>query len=150
MKRIAVLFAVALTLAAATAHAGLGYDPGIAGFQPRVPISALGRASSWFDPSRLHLASTFTVGSGFGAGTGTNALQVTSLSYQFRAPLTMQVRLGNAFGPDAARRGSSFFLEGLDVAYQPSANTLFRVQFQNVRSPLQVNRWGAYPGDWGW
>lgn len=150
MMRRAVLLACLLSMAAATAHAGLAFDPGIAGFQPRVPISGLARAGSWFDASRLRMSSTLTVGSGWGDGAQTSALQVTSFSYQFKAPVTMQVRLGNAFGPGAAQNGSSFFLEGLDVAYQPSASTLLRVQFQNVRSPLQYQRYGAYPGLWGY
>lgn len=151
MMRRAVIAIAFLALAAVPARAGLAYDPGLAGFQPRVPISQLGRLGSWFDPSRFRMSSSLTVGSGFGAGTQTSALNVTSFSYQFKAPITMQVRLGNAFGPGAAKNGSSFFLEGLEMSYQPNANTLFHVQFQNVRSPLQLHRygsgWGA-PGSW--
>ena len=91
---------------------------------------------SWFDPSRLHLSSTVSVGSGFG-GTS-SALSVTSLSYAFKAPLTMSVSLGNTFGMNGVHNGgSAFFLEGFDVAWRPSQNTLFRVEMHNVRSPLQ-------------
>lgn len=124
---------------AAPARAGLLSDPGSAGFAPRVPLSAFARPASWFDPSRLQLSSTVSVGSGFG---GTDALQVTRLSYQFGAPLSMSVSVGNTFGLNGARGGSSFFLEGLDVAWRPSANTLFRVEMRDIRSPLQYSQWG--------
>ena len=146
MKLRVALLAVILISSASTARAGLGYDPALAGFQPRVPISQLGAVTSWFDPSRLHLASTFTVGSGFSGQT--SALQTTSLSYQFHAPLAMNVRVGNAFGPDAARSGSSFFLQGLDVAWRPSVNTVFQIQFEDRRSPLQYGYpyGGSYRG----
>jgi hypothetical protein len=112
-----------------------------------VPLSAFAAPMSWFDPSRLHLTSTISVGSGFGGGS-TNALSVTSLSYQFKAPLSMSVSLGNTFGPGGiGSGGSSFFLEGFDVAWRPTQNSLFRVEMQNVRSPLQYGSWGrGYPG----
>src|SRR5262245_26344117 len=93
-----VLVALSSSLVVPAARAfGFG-DPAAAGFAPRVPISAFARTASWFDPSRLHLTSTFSVGSGFGGGT--NALSVTRLSYQFGAPVSMSVSLGNTFGFD--------------------------------------------------
>lgn len=141
--KLALLFA-ALTAIATAAHAGLLSDPENAGFAPRVPLSAFARPASWFDPSRLRLMSTVSVGSGFGGQT--SALQVTRLSYQFGAPLTMSVSVGNTFGTFGSSN-SSFFLEGLDVAWRPSKNTLFRVEMRDVRSPLQYgysNSWGHY------
>jgi len=138
-----------LSLSAASAHAQSGFEPVASGFQPRVPISLLGSLGSLggrFDPARFHLSSTFTVGSGFGSGT--NALQVTSFSYQFRAPVAMSVRVGNAFGPGSSS-GSSMFLEGVDLAVRPSANSVLRVQFQNVRSPLQYG-YGPDRPYWGY
>ncbi len=135
MPRLGIVVA-ALALASATASAGTLFDPAAAGFQPRVPISALARPAAWFDPARLHMSSSFSVGSGLGGGT-TSALQVTSFSYQYRAPVTMSVSVGNAFGPGSASRNSSFFLESLDLSYHPSANAIFKVQFRDMRSPLQ-------------
>ena len=140
---IAVLSVVALASAAPAARAGFLSDPGAAGFTPQVPLSAFARPATWFDPSRLHLQSTVSVGSGFG-GSGTSALQVTKLSYQFRAPLAVSVSLGNTFGMDQARNGGSpFFLEGVDVTWRPSANAIFRVEMRDIRSPLQ---YGYGPG----
>jgi hypothetical protein len=139
MIRRFALAVLAFTLTAGAAHAGSYSDPLAAGFQPRVPISALGIPAGWFDASRLHMSSSLSVGSGWGGGS--SALQVTSFSYQFKAPVAMNVSVGNAFGAGASSR-SSFFLEGLDLTYRPSANAVFRVQFRDVRSPLQY----GYPG----
>ena len=134
------LSALALLTVVPRAQAGLLSDP-YPSFAPRVPLSAFASPVSWFDPSRLHLSSTVSVGSGFGGSTST--LQVTSLSYQFRAPLSMNVSIGNTFGLNRARSGASpFFLEGLDLAWRPSKNAVFRVEMHDVRSPLQYGPWG--------
>jgi hypothetical protein len=134
---------VALLLAAAPARAGFGVpsgngfgDTGGFGYKPLVPISGFARAASWFDPSRLHLSSTVSVGSTYGV---TSALQVTRLSYQFGRPLSMSVSVGNSFGPNAANGTNPFFLEGFDLTWRPSANALFRVEMHDVRSPLQLD-----------
>ena len=107
------------------------------GFTPRVPVSALARPAAWFDPSRLHISSSLSFGSGFGRGS--EALQVTSLSYRFQAPLWMNVSLGNAFGPSAPRSGGSFFLEGLDAGYRPFSNLEIQIHYRDLRSPLQLS-----------
>ena len=141
---IALLSVVALASLAPAARAGFMSDPGAAGFTPQVPLSAFARPANWFDPSRLHLQSTVSVGSGFGGG-GTSALQVTRLAYQFRAPLAVSVSLGNTFGLDQARNGGSpFFLEGFDVTWRPSTNAIFRVEMRDIRSPLQYGYGSGY------
>ncbi len=147
MTRRLTVIAIAVcaaVLAAPRAHAGFMNDPASAGFSPRVPLSAFARPASWFDPQRLKLASTVSFGTGFGGGT--DGLGITSLTYQFRAPITMSVNVGTAFGPNAARSQNPFFLEGLNVTWQPSRNTLFRVEMHDVRSPLQ---YGYGSGPWG-
>ena len=152
IRRLALAVA-ALSLMAAAASAGTLTDPLAAGFQPRSAADALGSMgslSNWFDPSRLHFSNTISVGSGWGSS-GTNALNVMSMSYQFRAPLTMNVSVGNSFGPGSASRPSSFFLEGLDLTYHPSANSIFQIQYRDVRSPLQYGYSGlAGPGRGYW
>ncbi len=132
---VPVLTTLVLLLGASHARAGLLSDPNAAGFAPRVPLSAFASPAAWFDPSRLHLMSTMSFGSGFGGQT--SALSVTSLAYQFRAPVTLSVNIGNSFGLDSARKGSSFFLEGLDLTWRPNRNSIFRVEMRDVRSPLQ-------------
>lgn len=136
----AVLLGLALP---AVASAGL-LDSG-AGWSPRVPVSALARPATWFDPSRLQISSLVSVGSG-GFG-GTSALQVTSLSYRFDAPVSMSVSLGNAWGGTGDGR-SAFFLEGFNLQYRPNPSMQFQVQFRDLRSPLQLQ--SGPSGFWGW
>lgn len=144
---VLVIAMFGVLLAAPRAQAGFMNDPASAGFAPRVPMSAFARPASWFDPQRLKLASTVSFGTGFGGGT--DGLQVTSLSYQFRAPITMSVNVGTAFGPNAAKSQNPFFLEGLNVTWQPSRNTMFRVEMRDVRSPLQYGYGNYGYGPWG-
>ncbi len=141
-KHAAVALVTALVaLAAWCGHSsagGLG-DGGTAplGFTPRVPVSALGIPTAWFDPSKFHVSTSVSVGSGFGSGV--NALQVTSLSYQVARPLWMNVSVGNAWGPGSARNASSsFFLEGLDVGYRPFPSLQVQIHYRDLRSPLQA------------
>lgn len=141
MMRRAALAVVLLACIAATANSGTLFDPEAAGFTPRVPVSALARPAAWFDPARLHMSSTIAVGSGWGT---TSALQSTSFMYQFRAPVTMAVTLGNELGTGGAGRGASFFLQGLDLSWKPSGNSMVRFQFQDLRSPLQYGRGYGY------
>jgi len=140
------MFALAALAVSISGLAVAGTDFGSPGFSPQVPISAFARPASWLDPQRLHLTSTVSVGSGFGGGT--QALQVTSLSYQFSAPLSLGVSVGNAWGSNAPGRAGSPFLEGLDVAYRPFSSMLVRLQYRDIRSPLQYSNESPY-GLWG-
>ena len=119
--------------------------PSLFGFTPKVPVSALARPASWLDPSRLHLSTSISMGSGFSGGA--EGLQVTSLSYQFRAPVWMSVNVGNAWGA-SARGKSSMFLEGLDLGVRPFANMQIQVHYRDFRSPLQYNQYSR-PFGWG-
>ena len=135
-RTIAVLgFAVAVVTAASASAGTLGGNSGIGSYTPRVPVSALARPMVGFDPSRLHFSTTVSVGTGFGGRS--EGLQISRLSYNFGAPLSMSVSLGNAFGSSTARGGNAFFLEGLEVAWRPTASTVFQVRYQDLRSPLQ-------------
>lgn len=143
------LLAAALSCAAAPAVSAQSLDaPGLAGFRPDVPVSAFARPAAWFDPSRLQMSTTVSVGSGFGGQT--DALQVTTFDYRFAAPLRMQLSIGNTWGTGTGD-GTNFFLEGLALDYRPSASTSIRIQYRNVRSPLQYGHYGyGYgPGLWG-
>ena len=132
----AVFAAVAVLGAGAASADPFGSAPAASGgWSPRVPISALARPMAGLDLTRFHMSTTVSVGSGFSGGAA--GLQTTSFSYQFRTPLAMSVSIGNAFGPTTTRGGNSFFLQGLDLAYRPTANTAFSVHYQNLRSPLQ-------------
>lgn len=142
MRRFASAVLLSAVLASASpVHAQTAFPGGV--FQPAVPISALATPASWLDPSRLHITSSVSVGSG---SFGTSALQVTSLSYAFRAPVSMSVSVGNAWGPSSAG-GSKPFLEGLNLLWQPSRTMMFQVRYQDFRSPLQYGP--NYLGYWG-
>jgi hypothetical protein len=144
--RLAVPAALlALWVSAAPADGLSTAAPSLFGFTPRVPVSSLAQAASWFDPSRFHLSTSVTMGSGFGGGA--EGLQVTSLSYQFHAPVWMSVNVGNAWG--ASTSGSSgMFLEGLDLGMRPSSNFQLQVHYRNFRSPLQYDSL-VRPYGWG-
>lgn len=141
-------FFLALILLVLLAPRAAGADSPFGGpsYTPQVPVSAFARPASWLDPERLHLSTSVSVGSGFG---GTHALQVTRLSYQFKAPLSLGVSVGNAWGPSAASRGGSPFLEGLDVAYHPFSSMMVRLQYRDFRSPLQFSPEYSPYGVWG-
>ena len=116
---------------------------GSSAFSPQVPVSAFARPAGWLDLSRLHVTTTFTMGSGFAGGS--SALQVTSLAYQFAAPLSVQFSVGNTFGGGSP--GSSMFLEGFSVAYHPRPSFQINVDYRDMRSPLQYqnsNPFGYY------
>lgn len=143
----ALMVALFAVLVATPARAGaLG---GGSLFTPRVPVSAFGLARNWIDPARLHITTTMAMGSSWGSG-GTSALQTTTLSYSFKAPLAMSVSLGNAWGNGVARNSSSFYLQGFQLAYQPTRALSLHVEYQDLRSPLQYGydrfdsprRWG--------
>ena len=144
--RVILLAIAASLLVTGVVHADpLGANPAVSGdgWTPRVPISALAQPLVGVDMSRLHVSNSFSFGSGFGGKA--QGLQVTSLSYQFSGPLSMSVSVGNAF--TGLRSSSGFFLEGLNLSYRASANTLFAIHFQNLRSPLQYGANG-YNGLW--
>jgi hypothetical protein len=119
-------------------------------YTPRVPVSAFGLARG-FDPSRLHISSMVSVGTSPWGARGTSALQVTTLSYEFKAPVAMSVSLGNAWGANTPRSGQAPYLQGFSLAYQPNPSMQFQIQYQDLRSPLQYQSRGfGYPGRWGY
>jgi hypothetical protein len=131
------LAALAVLSFAVPAHAQFtGFERGGFGVAP-IGGTSLGRGMSWFDPSRLSVSTSVTVGSGYG---GTQSLQVMSFNYRFGAPLAMQVSVGNTFGQAG---GTSPFLESFSLRYQPWGSTVFNFEFHDVRSPLQLTR-GAH------
>jgi len=142
MKSRVLVSVVAAALAVGTlAHADPSGSPLLLGnygsdsYSPAVPVSAFARPASWFDPSRLHMSVEASFGTGFNGQS--SGLQTTSFSYQFARPLAMQVSVGNAFGAGAASNGQ-FFLQGLNLSYQPFRSMSITVNYQNIRSPLQV------------
>ena len=137
---------VLLVVCAPAAHASdtFGTGAGLGGYAPRVPISALARPAAWFDPSRFHLATSVSMGTGFSGGA--EGLQTTSFNYQFKAPVWMSVSVGNAWGP-SARGNSSMFLQGMDLGLRPFTNFQIQLHYRNFRSPLQYD---SFVRPFGW
>ena len=151
--RFLVVSAV-LALSSGFAHAGVT-DPASANatgtaleasaYKPQVPVSLLGSPLSGFDYSKVHFSTSVSFGTGFGGGS--QGLQVSRLSYAFKRG-TLGVSVGSTLGGARMRNGSNpFFLEGLDFSYSPSPNMLFRVQYQNLVSPLQYRNQGLFGVD---
>ncbi len=149
-RRIATVLAAMLALASAGT---LIADPLAAGdnsfsqqagssFSPLVPVSAFARPAGWFDSSRLRVSTTVSVGTGWGGRT--DALQVTSLSYQLASPLAVRLSVGNAFGSSAVGSGRGMFLEGFAVAYRPHPSFQINVDYRDVRSPLQYSNTSGF------
>lgn len=127
--------ALVLALSAAPASAQYtGFERSGFGMAPAAPLGALSGAFGAFDRSRLSISTSVSVGGGFA---GTEGLQVTRLGYQFARPLAMSVGIGNRIGGPGR---NSPFLESFSLRYQPSGSTVFRLEFQDVRSPLQLTR----------
>ena len=140
----AVAFAAGLVVAASPAPAA-SLNDNTFGYRPSVPVSAFARPMGLLNPSRLSISTSMSYGTwGHGQSGG---LSVTSLRYQFGAPLSVQVNLGTAMGPGTSSN-NAFFLEGLDLNWRPSAGTWFSIHYQDLRSPLQRQHyWGPY---WGY
>jgi hypothetical protein len=106
-------------------------------FAPLVPVSAFARPAGWFDSSRLRVSTTVSVGTGWGGRT--DALQVSSLTYQLATPLAVRLSVGNTFGTGGLGSTRGMFLEGFAVAYRPHPSFQINVDYRDVRSPLQYS-----------
>lgn len=112
-------------------------------FSPLVPVSAFARPAGWLDMSRMRVSTSVSVGTGFGGRT--EALQVSTLSYQLAAPLAVRLSIGNTFGTGSFRSGNGMFLEGFAVAYRPHPSFQINVDYRDVRSLLQLSQSSQYP-----
>lgn len=150
-RMITAVLAATLALAVPGAVAADPMSNGAAGFTqpaetaftPLVPVSAFARPSGWLDSSRMRVSTTVSVGTGWGGRT--DALQVTSLSYQLASPLAVRLSVGNAFGTGGAlASGRGMFLEGFAVAYRPHPSFQINVDYRDIRSPLQYTNYPGY------
>ena len=98
--------------------------------------------SGLFDPSRFSISNTMRFGAssgGYGYNGGTAGLFTSSLGYKLKPNMALSVDVGAHMNPSYASEGMSkgIFLQGAAFSWKPSANSLFRVEYQDVRSPLQ-------------
>ncbi len=130
---VVLSFSIALAIAAPSGAQSMDQRAGISS---PVPVSPLALPALAFDPSRLHVSMMVAMGTGFG-GIGTSGLQVTSLSYQFRAPVWMQVSVGNQLGSGLGTSAKPF-LEGVSFGWRPTGSMQVQFQYQDFRTPLQL------------
>jgi hypothetical protein len=102
--------------------------------------------SSLFDPTRFSISNSlvFGVSSGSSAyGNGTAGLFTSSLGYKLSPNMALNVDIGAhinpAYGGNDPTKG--VFLEAAAFNWRPGAHSAIRVEYRDVRSPLQ-NPWG--------
>ncbi len=157
----ATLFLLLLVAAPVHAQGGTGF-----------PSSALTSSESYstprssnllprsiFDPSRLSISNSMVFGyssGGYGFSSGSAGLFTSSLGYRIAGNAALHVDVGAhmnpAFGGGDTQKG--IFLQSAAFDWKPTRNSLLRVEYRDMRSPLQAgygygNGYGAGPGGWG-
>ena len=100
-----------------------------------------------FDPSRFTLHTSLSMGytSGGGPYGGSAGLFTSSLGYRVSGNSMLRVDVGAhmnpAFGGGGTEKG--IFLQGAMFDWKPTHNSLVRVEYRDLRSPLQYG-YGGY------
>lgn len=121
-------------------------NPSYGGISSSAPRSGGLLPTSLFDPKKFSISNSLVFGYSGGSGGygGSAGLFTSSLGYKLNPNMALHVNVGAhmnpAFGSDQVQKG--IFLEGATFDWRPTANSLLRVEYQDVRSPLQNN--------WGW
>lgn len=120
-------------------------SPALTGMSAPRPQGLL--PSSLFDPSRFSISNTLSFGYAGGSsayGGGTAGLFTSSLGYRMSPNMNLRVNVGANINPAYGGAGLSrgIFLEGASFDWHPTHNSLFRVEYRDMRSPLQ-NGWGS-------
>ena len=99
--------------------------------------------TSLFDPRKFSISNSLVFGyssGGSGYGNGSAGLFTSSLGYQLKSNMALHVNVGAhmnpAFGGDD--KTSGIFLEGATFDWRPTTNSLLRVEYRDIRSPLQT------------
>jgi hypothetical protein len=116
---------------------------------------------SIFDPSRLSISNSMVFGystGGYGYGGGTAGLFTSSLGYRISNRAALRVDVGAhvnpAFGGNSTDKG--IFLQSAAFDWRPTRNSLVRLEYRDMRSPLQSGYgsngygYGANPAYGGW
>ncbi len=98
---------------------------------------------SIFDPSRLTISNSMVFGyssGGSGFSPGSAGLFTSSLGYRMANNAALHVDVGAhmnpAFGGGGTEKG--IFLQGAAFDWRPTRNSLLRVEYRDMRSPLQA------------
>jgi hypothetical protein len=122
-------------------------NPSYSGISSPAPHSGGILPIGLFDPRKFSISNTLSFGYAGGSGYGGSAgLFVSSLGYQLKSNMALHVNVGAhmnpAFGSNDLAKG--IFLEGATFDWKPSTNSLLRVEYRDIRSPLQS--WGYGSG----
>jgi hypothetical protein len=99
-----------------------------------------------FDPSRFSISNSLVFGYSSGSsayGNGSAGLFTSSLGYRMSPNMALHVDVGAHMNPayGSGNMAKGVFLEGASFDWKPSRNSLLRVEYRDMRSPLQ-NPWG--------
>ncbi len=129
-------------------------NPGFSGITTSAPRGGGLLPASLFDPSRFSISNSlvFGVSTGSGYGKGTSGLFTSSLGYRLKPSMSLRLNVGAhvnpAFGSNETAKG--IFLEGASFDWHPTGNSLLRVEYRDMRSPLS-NSWGyGYAPSYGY
>lgn len=102
------------------------------------------------DPSRMHMSHSVSFGYANGGGTSVSrGLYMNRLDYQISAPLSVTTHLGYQFQPSGpaewnpARTGNDF-VGAVDLNWQPSKNSLFRLSVAKGMTPYRGWGYNSY------
>ena len=118
--------------------------------------------SALFDPTRFSIQNSMSFGyTAGGAYQGSAGLFTSSLGYKVSNNSMLRVDVGAhmnpAFGGNGTDKG--IFLQSAAFDWRPTRNSLVRVEYRDMRSPLQspygyggygFNGYGSNPGSAGW
>jgi hypothetical protein len=108
--------------------------------------------SGLFDPAKFSISNTMRFGySSGGPMQGSAGLFTSSLGYRLRPNMGLQVDVGAHLNPAYGVEGTSkgLFLQGAAFSWRPARNAIFRVEYQDMRSPLQSGYRGYGYGGYG-
>ena len=103
--------------------------------------------TSLFDPRKFSISNSLVFGySSGGYSNGSAGLFTSSLGYQLKSNMALHVNVGAHMNPafGGNDKTSGVFLEGATFDWRPTANSLLRVEYRDIRSPLQ-SPWGYAP-----
>jgi len=105
--------------------------------------------TSLFDPRKFSISNSLVFGyssGGSGYGNGSAGLFTSSLGYQLKSNMALHVNVGAHMNPafGGSDKTSGVFLEGATFDWRPTNNSLLRVEYRDIRSPLQ-SPWGYAP-----
>ena len=151
----ALLFATLLcaTPAVAQDFTSPSANPSYSGITSSAPRSGGILPIGLFDPRKFSISNTLSFGYAGGSGYGGSAgLFVSSLGYQLNPNMALHVNVGAHMNPVYGSSGlaKGVFLEGATFDWKPSTNSLLRVEYRDIRSPLQAWGYNGYMPSYGY